>query len=77
MASTRILWGQSIGEWTFEMRTGSKEQFQKVTYPLQVIRRQLLIIVTGFVVLPFVSFLLKRDLAGQISGLSLQSINQR
>ena len=66
------VFGQSIGEWTYDIQLGTDEQRQKALYPVQVVFRGLIFAVTGFVLLPLLSELFGRDLAAPLTGLKLQ-----
>ncbi|HMN67620.1 MAG TPA: RDD family protein [Bdellovibrionales bacterium] len=67
----RSFFGRTLGEWTFDLQVGQDEEQQRESYPLKVALRSLLNIVTGIVLLPLVSALIGRDVAGQISGVKL------
>jgi hypothetical protein len=67
----RSTFGATIGEWTFDLQLGHFNQHEMSTYPLRVAWRSLAMILTGFVVLPFLSLVFRRDLAGKLSGLQL------
>jgi hypothetical protein len=64
----RMFVGFTLGEWAYEQRLGLPEEMTKATYGLKVFYRQLLIIVTGIVTIPLLSWAVGRDLGG-ISGL--------
>lgn len=68
---SRSFFGRSLGEWTFDMQLGDDNQHKASTYPLRVLLRSLVTIVTGVVLLPVLSLLFGRDLAGAMSGLQL------
>lgn len=70
---SRAFFGCTLGEWTFDLQLGKNEEYQKENYPLRVIMRSLVVTLTGVVVLPLLSFVLRRDLAGAITGLRLYS----
>ncbi|MBV2168615.1 MAG: RDD family protein [Bdellovibrio sp.] len=67
----RIYLGCTPGEWAFDQRIGKPEELNKATYSLKVVARSLLVIATGFVVLPLLSLLTGKDLAGSMSGANL------
>lgn len=67
----RLFLGATPGEWAFEQRICRPEEMNSVGYSLRVLSRSLLVIATGFVVLPLLSLILKKDLAGEITGASL------
>ncbi len=64
----RMFIGFTLGEWAYEQRLGLPEEMNKPAYGLKVFYRQLLIMVTGVVTIPLVSWALGRDMGG-ISGL--------
>jgi len=64
----RMFLGATPGEWAFEQRIGKPEEMTTAMYSVRVLARSLLVIATGFVVLPILSAILKRDLAGEITG---------
>lgn len=68
---SRCFFGKTLGEWTFEYQMGDDEQIEKTSYPLKIIVRSLVHILTGFVVLPLLSFLFKKDLSYYVTGLQL------
>ncbi len=72
LLSRSTIFGQSIGEWTYDIQLGTDEQKRKALYPVQVVFRSLLFMVTGFVLIPLLSELLGRDLAAPLTGLQLQ-----
>jgi hypothetical protein len=67
----RAFFGATLGEWTFDLQIGRDEEQMQNSYPLKVAVRSLLNIVTGIVLLPLVSAMLGRDVAGQLSGVKL------
>jgi len=67
----RTFFGKTLGEWTFEYRLGSYAQQQQVLYPLKVAWRGLVTAITGFVLLPALSTVLRKDVAGILSGTSV------
>ncbi len=77
LVSRSTIFGQSIGEWTYEIQLGTDEQKSKALYPVQVVFRGLLFAATGFVLIPFLSELFGRDLAAPLTGLKLQKITQQ
>lgn len=67
----RSFFGKTLGEWTFDHQMGSAEDQKKSLYPLQIVARALITLATGIVVLPILSMLVGKDLAGRISGVQL------
>lgn len=72
---TRGFWGSTLGDWAFDMQLGLEEERVQWFYPAQVVFRMVLIAATGFVILPLISFLFKKDVAYWISGLRLYTRN--
>ncbi len=68
---SRAFFGCTLGEWTFDLQLGKDEEYKSESYPLRVILRSLLVTLTGVIVLPVISFLIRRDIAGKITGLNL------
>lgn len=66
----RIFLGFTLGDWAYEQRLGLPEEMQKSGYSLKVFWRQVLVMITGVIVLPILSWALGRDLAG-VSGLCM------
>lgn len=70
----RAFIGASIGEWTCDLRLGQPLQRYKATYILKVILRTSLVILTGVFVLPLISLFAGRDIAGDLSGVRIYSL---
>ncbi len=69
--ATRSLIGQSLGDWTMNVRLGTAQQQSSWTYPLAVLWRHLMIWATGLLVLPLLSLIVRRDVARYLSGVGL------
>lgn len=67
----RIFMGCTPGEWAFDQRIGKPLELNQATYGLKVAARSAIVVLTGFIVFPFISALLGRDLAGSITGAKL------
>lgn len=67
----RIFVGCTPGEWAFDQRIGKPEELNRASFSLKVIARSLLVVATGFIVLPLLSLLFNEDLAGSITGAHL------
>lgn len=67
----RAFLGYTPGEWAFDMRLGTPQDLEKPTYILKVMTRSVLQIATGLIILPILSLIFKKDLAGEISGASM------
>ncbi len=71
------LFGQTIGEWTYDIQLGTDDQRRSALYPVQVVFRGLIFAITGFILLPILSELFGRDLAAPLTGLELQKTTQQ
>lgn len=67
----RMFLGSTPGEWAFEQRIGRPADMTEAMYSVRVLARSLLVIATGFVVLPLLSLIMNRDIAGEITGAPL------
>ncbi|MBC7456681.1 MAG: RDD family protein, partial [Bdellovibrionaceae bacterium] len=70
----RVFLGATIGEWSCGIRIGQPNERMKSSYAFKVIFRVLLITGTGILVLPLLSLIFKKDLAGQITKASLYTL---
>ena len=70
----RIFIGASVGELTCGLRLGQPLQRFQFNYFFKVILRTTLILATGVVVIPVISLLFARDIAGDICGLKIYSL---
>lgn len=68
---TRSLFGSSLGDWAFDLQLGRDEDRIERVYPLKVLVRMVVIGLTGFILLPMISYFAKKDYAKKISGLNL------
>ena len=71
MVVNRAFSGFTPGEWAFDQCCGQAEQMNTLTYIPRLAMRTLLVIATGFVTLPVLSYLFNKDVAGQIVGVTL------
>lgn len=71
---SRLFMGASIGEWTCDLRLGQPVERLRRDYPVKVMLRTTLIFSTGLFLLPLLSALLRRDLAGEICGVKVYSL---
>lgn len=71
LTMNRVFLGYTPGEWAFDQRVGLPEDLDKATFSLKVLVRAVFIIATGFVLLPILSVLFNKDLAGSLSGAKL------
>jgi hypothetical protein len=67
----RSFFGQTLGEWTFDHQLGRAADQESAWYPLQVLARSLIVMLTGILVLPLLSTALSRDLVGRWVGVQL------
>lgn len=75
MITTRFFIGSSIGEAACDIRLGKPQERLSSWYFLRVVLRSTLVVVTGLVVLPFLSLIFGRDIPGILSGLKLFSLS--
>lgn len=71
MIMLRVFLGYTIGEWACGLRVGSLQQRLHRFYSLKVLARVCLIFFTGLFILPALSLLFGRDLAGHLVRLPL------
>jgi len=67
----RVFVGHTPGEWAFDQRLGKPTELNTAMYTVKVLARSVLVIATGFIVLPLISALLGRDISGEITGARL------
>lgn len=70
----RVFLGATIGEWSCGIRIGQPSERMKPNYTFKVVSRVLLITGTGIFILPLLSLLLKKDVAGQLTKASLYTL---
>ena len=68
---SRSFFGKTMGEWTFDMQLGEDDQIERASYPFKVLFRSLLNLLTGFILLPLLSLIFGKDIAGKASGVRL------
>jgi hypothetical protein len=69
----RGLFGSTLGDWAFDVQLGSDEERRHLGYPLQVVFRTFVVMLTGVILLPMASLIFGKDLAYYLSGLKLYS----
>ncbi len=74
MLMLRIFLGFTLGDWAVGLRLGSLPQRLSENYGLLVLTRTVMILVTGGILLPLLSLVFGKDLAGKLTGLELTSI---
>ncbi len=72
---TRGFWGSTLGDWAFDIQLGLETDRMKWYYPALVILRMSVVALTGFVILPIISYFAKRDVIGAMTGIGLYSKN--
>jgi hypothetical protein len=68
LSVNRIFLGYTPGEWAFDERIGNPEDLNSKSYSIKIIARSALVVLTGFILLPIISMLFRKDIAGQITG---------
>lgn len=68
---SRVFFGRTLGEWTFDLQIGEDHEQQNSGYPFRVAFRSLLTTCTGLIILPVLSALIGHDIAGELSGAKL------
>ncbi len=68
---SRSFFGRTLGEWTFDLQIGEDEQQRMEIYPVKIAARSALVTATGLILLPLISSIIGRDVAGQITGVKL------
>ena len=71
LVANRLFLGFTPGEWVFDQRLGTYQQFGTIGYALKVCLRSLIVIGTGLVVFPIISFIMNKDIVGKALGLEL------
>lgn len=67
----RSFLGATPGEWAYDQKIEANTAKQDGLYTFKIVLRSLVIIATGVVFLPFFSWILKKDLTGNLIGLNL------
>lgn len=71
MVVNRAFLGFTPGEWAFDQRCGQESQMDSLTYIPRLALRTAIVIFTGFITLPVLSYLFNKDMAGQMTGVNL------
>ncbi len=71
MVVNRTFLGYTPGEWAFDQQCGSDTERDELMYIPKIALRTLLVMATGFVILPFLSYLSNSDIAGNLAGINL------
>ncbi len=70
----RVFLGSTIGEWSCGIRIGQPSDRMQSNYVLKVVARVLLITCTGIFLLPILSLIFKKDIAGYLTKASLYTL---
>ncbi len=71
MVVNRAFLGYTPGEWAFDQQCGAAEEQNTFVYIPKVALRTILVMATGFVTLPLLSYLFNKDVAGNLAGVHL------
>ncbi len=71
LVANRMFLGFTPGEWVFDQRLGQPEQLGTANYSLKVALRSVLVLATGFVLIPLTSMISRRDWLGRAMGVEL------
>lgn len=71
LALSRVFMGATPGEWVFDQRMGSPEQFGTLRYTGFILIRATAIIASGLVIFPLISLIFGHDVLGRSLGLEL------
>lgn len=74
LVSVRGVLGYTLGEWACDLRLGQPHERLKANYILKVALRSTFVLMTGVFILPLLSLVFGRDVAGILSGLKLFSL---
>jgi hypothetical protein len=74
MIITRSIFGNTLGEWAFDIQLGTKQEQKSAWYPVFVTWRTIVVALTGFVLLPIISLITRKDETSRISGLRLYRV---
>lgn len=70
----RAYLGYTLGEKAFNIRLGLYQERFLLSYPFRVIFRTIIILATGIVLLPILSWFFEKDMAGEITNLKIISL---
>lgn len=71
MVISRSFFGMSLGEWALDYQVGLPEEQKRTMYPLKLAWRCFVVAITGFILLPLLSKMFKKDITGIFSGIRL------
>lgn len=67
----RSFLGFTAGEWVFDQRLGLPSEQKQLEYIFKVATRSLVVVITGFILFPFLSLLFNKDVLGESLGIPL------
>lgn len=70
----RVFVGATVGEWSCGLRVGQPYERQQAQYPFRIIARVILITFSGVLIIPLLSLIFKKDLAGHLTRAKLYSL---
>ena len=70
----RVFIGATLGEWTCGLRLGQPLERFHFSYLIKVTLRTTVVLASGIFIIPLISLLFSRDIAGDISGLKIYSL---
>lgn len=70
----RVFLAATLGEYSCGLRLGQPLQRIQKNYGFKIIFRTLLILITGIITLPVLSLIFKKDIAGNLCGVSIYSL---
>lgn len=70
----RVFIGATVGEWSCDLRVGQPYERLQAQYPLRIVARVTLITFSGVIIIPLLSLLFKKDLAGHLTRAKLYSL---
>lgn len=67
----RMFLGYTPGEWAFEQRVGRPDDLKDAFFPIQLALRSIIVIASGWILMPIISYFTGRDYVGEWSGAQL------
>lgn len=71
LVAHRVFLGFTPGEWVFDQRLGKPEELGTANFALKAIARSTIVLLTGFLFFPVISFFTNEDYLGKLMGLEL------
>lgn len=71
MVMSRLIGGSTLGEWAFDVYLAEKDHRMSLSFIFRILTRSMLSMATGFIVLPLLSLIFRKDIAGQLTGTRL------